>query len=56
MTQYQQLFKQEREINEFEYKTTQNKTSGNSFPAVGFVLLNTDSQNQMLKRGITRFF
>lgn len=47
MATYSQLFKREQ-YDEFDYKTTQDKTSGALFPAVCFVLLKANSQKRIL--------
>lgn len=46
----------ETNANEFDNKTAQNKTFGNIVPAVAFVLLEANSQKQIIKREQTRFF
>lgn len=46
----------ETNANEFDHKTAQDKTSGNHFSAVCFVLLEANSQNQIIRREQTRFF
>jgi len=56
MAQYSQLFEKRVANDEFEHKTTQDKTSGNKFPAVSFVLLKQIQSNQQIERELTRFF
>lgn len=46
MAQYPQLFQKWVINDQFEHKTTQDKTSGNKFPADSFVLLKQIKGNQ----------